>query len=593
MLEEKVKNRGWVKNAAIIFLSVLLVLTFFSNTIMNRSLPEVAAQYVQSGTITTRIRGTGTIEASETYEVKSTDSRKVKSVSVRVGDEVAVGDVLFVLAAGDSDELTAAQKELDDLQYNYQVQLINSSATATSSQVQRAREKLADAITNRNSLAVTSDQIDAAKTKLDNAKAALAAGVPGSVTQADVEAAAVKMNSASSTLDTVTKQYEKQTAALKAIAQQKMDQYTGEKTASEEAWIAVVAKAYGATVSDEDLEGLTVADIPADVSSETVEYKDANTVVVNYLEYKKADLALAYTRVGTAQAAYDEAKASYDTAEAKYSALNGGLIADVAAAQSSYDALVAQKESYDAAKDEVLTCQTSLEQLLTSQQLGSLESQKLAKQIAEKQAEINKLSGEGGVGGEIVSDVAGVVKTINVTAGNTTDPATPLATIEVPDRGYIVSISVTKEQAQKVTVGSSADISNGYWGGSSMSGKLVSIRVDSKNPTTNKLLVFEVTGDSVESGTEVTVSIGQKSQSYDLIVPLSALRSDTNGDFVLIVVSKSSPLGNRYVATRIDVQIQAKDDTNAAVTGGLSQWDYVITTASAPVENGTLVRLPD
>ena len=37
MAEEKKFKRGWVKNVAIIFLAVLLVLTFFSNTIMNRS----------------------------------------------------------------------------------------------------------------------------------------------------------------------------------------------------------------------------------------------------------------------------------------------------------------------------------------------------------------------------------------------------------------------------------------------------------------------------------------------------------------------------------------------------------------------------
>ena len=41
-MEHKEINRGWVKNAAIIFLAVLLVLTFFSNTIMNRTLPEAA-----------------------------------------------------------------------------------------------------------------------------------------------------------------------------------------------------------------------------------------------------------------------------------------------------------------------------------------------------------------------------------------------------------------------------------------------------------------------------------------------------------------------------------------------------------------------
>lgn len=57
-------KRDWVKNAIIIFLAVLLVLTFFSNTIMNYSLPEVAAQYPLSTTITTKIRGSGTVEAA-------------------------------------------------------------------------------------------------------------------------------------------------------------------------------------------------------------------------------------------------------------------------------------------------------------------------------------------------------------------------------------------------------------------------------------------------------------------------------------------------------------------------------------------------
>ena len=57
-MEEKntTKRREWVKNAAIIFLTIMLLLTFFSNTIMNYSLPEVATQYVQTGTITAKVR---------------------------------------------------------------------------------------------------------------------------------------------------------------------------------------------------------------------------------------------------------------------------------------------------------------------------------------------------------------------------------------------------------------------------------------------------------------------------------------------------------------------------------------------------------
>ena len=69
MNENGSKKREWVKTAAIIFLTVLLILTFFSNTIQNYSLPEVATQYVQTGTITAKVRGTGKVEASDPYNV--------------------------------------------------------------------------------------------------------------------------------------------------------------------------------------------------------------------------------------------------------------------------------------------------------------------------------------------------------------------------------------------------------------------------------------------------------------------------------------------------------------------------------------------
>ena len=85
------KRREWVKNAAIIFLSVMLVLTFFSNTFMNYSLPEVAAQYVQSGTITAKIRGTGTVESGDPYNVKISETRTISSVLVKTGDKVEKG----------------------------------------------------------------------------------------------------------------------------------------------------------------------------------------------------------------------------------------------------------------------------------------------------------------------------------------------------------------------------------------------------------------------------------------------------------------------------------------------------------------------
>ena len=50
-MEDTIKIRkDKIKNVAIVFLSGMLVLTFFSNSILNRALPEVATAYVQYNT---------------------------------------------------------------------------------------------------------------------------------------------------------------------------------------------------------------------------------------------------------------------------------------------------------------------------------------------------------------------------------------------------------------------------------------------------------------------------------------------------------------------------------------------------------------
>ena len=124
------KRREWVKNAAIVFLSIMLVLTFFSNTIMNYSLPEVATEYVQSGTITAKVRGTGNLEATDPYSVVVTESRKIESVNVKNGDVVEKDAVLFYLEDVESEELKTAQKELDDLRLAYLTGLFTGDITS-------------------------------------------------------------------------------------------------------------------------------------------------------------------------------------------------------------------------------------------------------------------------------------------------------------------------------------------------------------------------------------------------------------------------------------------------------------------------------
>ncbi len=272
------------------------------------------------------------------------------------------------------------------------------------------------------------------------------------------------------------------------------------------------------------------------------------------------------------------------------------------AAQTALTEAEKRQTEFKAAAEAVKTAQTSLEDKIFALQeqqkeddknlsLQTLQINKLKDQLADAEAEVERLLA-GSVDAAVVSKVSGVVKSLSVSAGNMAEPGTPLATILVPDRGYAVSITVTADQAKKVTVGDSAEVTTGGWGSSDITAQLVSIRPDPSAPNQKRILVFDIGGE-VEDGTQLSLSIGQKSRNYDIVVPNSAVRSDANGDFVLIVVAKSSPLGNRYVATRVDVQVLEVDDLNTAVSGGVANGDFVITNSTRPLESGMQVRLAE
>ena len=206
------------------------------------------------------------------------------------------------------------------------------------------------------------------------------------------------------------------------------------------------------------------------------------------------------------------------------------------------------------------------------------------KSAEDKLAELTGTDGE-----NITAKVAGTVTSVECNAGDKKMKDDVLCTIEVPDQGYTLSFTATNEQASRLRIGDQATVSNFYWG-NEVTATLSSIKTDPKNPQNNKLLTFDLEGN-VTSGSQLTISVGSKSANYDLIIPSSAIRSDSNGSFVLKVEAKNSPLGNRYIAKRVPVEVLASDDNNSAVTAELQYGDYVITTSSAPIKNGSMVRL--
>ena len=563
MAEEKVKKREWVKNAAIIFLSIMLVLTFFSNTFLLRSLPEVSTQSVSSGTINTKIRGSGTVAANQTYDVTIDQSRKVDSILVKVGQQVNAGDVLFTLQEGDSKDLEEAKEALADAELAYQIKLLEAMKDSGSSGASAAAKEAYNAWKEAKDNA---SEIYVGLKAVNNAKSALSA--------------------AEKTADEA-----KQHLVILAGGEDKLADIVNLKE--------LLAQAEE-NLKNAEQEVAKAASDPDYINPESPNHGAA--------EARCLDAVATRDAWNAAASDYRIKLESYNVPETEYNVLYDKYVSAqqaVAAAQSNYSAVTAKygeitEESYNAANEQVKQAEkaydSAMETLRAEQnnkeiqdKIDALNNSAEQKNLEKLREKVNELSGAGG-SNEVTAKVAGTVSEINVRAGGDANAQETLAVIELTDRGYTVSISATAEQAKKVTVGDTAEVTT-YWWGSEIKAVLDSIKNDPQSGGRNKILVFTVSGD-VEPGTNLNLSIGQKSQNYDSIVPKSAVRSDTNGKFVLVLTQKSSPIGNRYVATRVDVNVLAEDDVSAAVTG-LSYGDYVITTSSKPIEAGTLVRMAE
>ena len=98
--EEELKRlrfrKKLIRRIAIIFIIALLLLTFFSNTIMNYSLPEISTVTVSRGSVSEKVRCQGTVEVSKDIDVTVSGERVVKEVLVEDGDEVKEGDVIKI-----------------------------------------------------------------------------------------------------------------------------------------------------------------------------------------------------------------------------------------------------------------------------------------------------------------------------------------------------------------------------------------------------------------------------------------------------------------------------------------------------------------
>ncbi len=545
-------RRARVIKAMIAFVALLAVLTFFSNTIMNMTIPKVMGSYASRGNLSYSNGSRGEIVVDNQTEIKGLEGRVVDEIKVTSYDTVKKGDTILTLKPIEDDETLATKK-------------------ASLKTLEREKAYAARQPKQATDFSIQTDAINTAKTTLSEAK------------------------------DTLKKVQNKKSAISN---NQKIIDEESVKKVSLEATVAAAAK----TVEDlkTQIDKLLTEKAPLD--AQITVYKETNTpeptedellnnstpyaILVNKVKEKEEEIKKLNDLLKPAEERMNEASA--DLAECE------GKISKAEAAIESLEGLPSEAS----AKNEVTSAQNALNNAnkaySDAKKTASVEADKAKdtendrdEDIAKLKAEIEKLE-EAAKITEIKAPAAGLVYNISVAAGDNLTAKTVVGYI-LPEehRECSVTFKFDTKVAQNIWAGQQLEITSGF----AQSCTVISKKPDPDNPRGKMLVKCHIDGEDSWPGEEIMVNAGRGNDNYKCVVPSSAVNEDNGGQFVYAIIGSSTPLGDKYTVKRIDVTVEATDGAFSAITsakGELDKYDVMIVIRSEkPLEDGQRVRLED
>ncbi len=557
-------GRKWVISGMCIFLVLLALLTFFSNTIMNATIPKVMGVYANRGNLSYTNNATGVITADSKVEVKGIEGRTVDQVLVENYESVYEGEVLFTLVQSEDDEtLQQLQKELRDLEreIEYDSRRPGSSNDYTSYQeaiiqaqqaLQEANETL-DKCRNRDSIIATNQSI----------VTSVGARIPGLQSTLDAETATVSsINAQISELETQIATIEHQIDTL------------------------VIVGVPTPTPMPDDYEYIydpaqpTPTPAPAQTTERIGQLQESIMALEAQIEILNEQLEAASARVDTASASLAEAQAQVDEAQANIEEAEN--LPTVSEAQSAVNLAVSNlnsaRRSYSEAQ---INAGIAADQHRDEVEDRNERLERLRRQVEE--AEANALVTE------VVAPADGFIFNRAVASGDVLTKDGVVLQIIPEDSTYSVTFTFSAETAQAFYIGMemSTDV---YYVDSCV---ITNIRPDELNPRDSRIVKCSLDGEWLWPGESITVTADRSNSNYDTVVPSSAVNEDNNGSFVYVIIEESSPLGKKYTVRRVSVTVEATSGAYTAISGENLDRNQIVVRSEKPLNDGDRVRLED
>lgn len=597
---------GKLGKAFVFLMVVMMLLTVASRSAASFTVVQVTVETPKAQKIEHKVTGNGVVEKMQEQPVYVAADVMVEKINVQEGQSVKKGQVLATL------DMDSLEKKIQTLRDEVLVlQLENDTLASTKKQketqqnkdVQRAKEDYKDTIEKNQSA------VDVAKQKLKETK------------KAQKESDKKAKKELQDAIDATKQAYDD------AVDQQKKEEQQA-KRALEDAKETPQAD-YSDTITQIEinqkqrkLDGLKKqleALWKKKNDAETEEEKEAIDTEIENVNEQIKDLT---DEIVTMQLQKQE---KADAAAKQNSAWKKAL----ARAQEDYDNVVEQnKKAVEKAKKQWQEAQQKLEDYEEttdqSQENSEIkdakaavadakqqkkEQKKQAKRniedaaqkepadhtaeinnisIAEKQRQLAGLMTLKNQAGKVKAHMSGTVTSVQITVGQQTGDTSAFLIADTSG-GMRFTTQISKEDAVYV-----------------LSGDLVTLQANEKKYEDLEVLSTENTEDelvkvtvyvpkkTLSLGEQASMEISKFSKEYSITVPITAVHTENEKNFVYMVKKEKGTLGDMHVARKVNVTIEEKNETTAALsTDSLTENDEVIIDTNGMISSGEKVRLTE
>lgn len=531
----------WLKGLAGL-LAVMLVFTIASRVVASITVPQVTASAPSSGKIEHTVMASGTVEAGGEKAIVTEEGILVAQVNVHTGESIGEGETLFALDMDSlEDQIYELQNQIKKLQLENDSLKKNKAQADAKQQLElkRAQEDYEETIAKNT---VSDGKANEALQKAADAKS-----------QAEKE-----LNSAKDALA----QAEKELNAVKEELQNVKDAAAAEQSKD--------------TAESVDKTGNSAADQPKDAADSDASGKNeqdntTDSTITQKLQQLEEAVQEKQNTYDTIQAKVTEKQAALDSASVALEEKQEQLESNTSTAED------AKKAAERAVEDAGLSADID-----HTQEINAISLEQFQKQL-EKLKTLKQQNGE------ITAPSSGIITKVCVETGQkTTDTAAVVMSDE--QSGLFFTATTDSKNREYLSVGDNATITG--VGKETSDCSIVSIETSEDGSIIKVSITMQ--GNDFSPGESAQMIVTRKSESYDYLVPVTAVWQENNKAYVLLLETENTVLGEQHIARKAEVQILDKNSSYAAVSGNsLSADCQIITDSDRTVGNGDVVRMTE